>query len=467
MATRYAVANGNWSDVATWDGGASLPGIDDIVYFNNFTVTQDQNITVGALKNTASNPIVAGGSLVLAAGYSLIMTGDGIVAGAATIISSNINSPSTYNIITTKIQPTTVNSHTGVIRITGTATFNVTVTDSIFTSSSLAAVSIIRIDNNCTFTLTGNYNPWDSNGMILLNVTATGATINCNCIANNFRSSNNIGMICSSTASGYYTQSTINYVGTITGGNTSGYGSANGINSSAIVNITGSVTGGSHSSTCAGVLGNANNITTVIGIMQGNNNGSYAVNTLGTLKFSGQAINVNNKMCYSAANVQIDTSMSTSFLFQNTDGGSTVLYSEGLALGNPATTDVRDGVVYGASSELEGTLIVPPPASVAKNVPTDDTVGTMEMTPADFWAYANRTLTANPGLTATDITNILTSYGVSKLLANDIATALTTYGAAKTTDIPIIDLSVITDKTNLIPDHPASIESTGAQIAII
>jgi len=42
----------------------------------------------------------------------------------------------------------------------------------------------------------------------------------------------------------------------------------------------------------------------------------------------------------------------------------------------PATTDVRSGVVYGIGDAYEGTLAVPPPESVVKNVPVDDTVGT-------------------------------------------------------------------------------------------
>jgi hypothetical protein len=52
----------------------------------------------------------------------------------------------------------------------------------------------------------------------------------------------------------------------------------------------------------------------------------------------------------------------------------------------PATTDVRSGVVYGIGDNYTGTCAVPPPASVALNVPVDDTVGTLvtATTPADF-----------------------------------------------------------------------------------
>jgi hypothetical protein len=43
MAIRKAVATGNWSATATWDGGI-IPGLDDTVYANGFTVTIDQAI---------------------------------------------------------------------------------------------------------------------------------------------------------------------------------------------------------------------------------------------------------------------------------------------------------------------------------------------------------------------------------------------------------------------------------------
>lgn len=54
MATRFAIATGNWSNTAIWDNGA-LPLSDDVVYPNGFTVTLDQDITVGSLNNNISN----------------------------------------------------------------------------------------------------------------------------------------------------------------------------------------------------------------------------------------------------------------------------------------------------------------------------------------------------------------------------------------------------------------------------
>jgi hypothetical protein len=52
MALRAAVANGNWSSTATWNGGV-VPTVGDVVASNGFTVTINQNINVDSITNAA------------------------------------------------------------------------------------------------------------------------------------------------------------------------------------------------------------------------------------------------------------------------------------------------------------------------------------------------------------------------------------------------------------------------------
>jgi hypothetical protein len=52
MALRAAVASGNWSNPAIWNGGV-LPTVGDVVASNGFTVTINQNINVDSITNTA------------------------------------------------------------------------------------------------------------------------------------------------------------------------------------------------------------------------------------------------------------------------------------------------------------------------------------------------------------------------------------------------------------------------------
>jgi hypothetical protein len=57
-------------------------------------------------------------------------------------------------------------------------------------------------------------------------------------------------------------------------------------------------------------------------------------------------------------------------------GGLVSRVSPDNVTGMPAQADVRDGLTFGFNDELEGTLAVPPAASVAAGVPVDATVGT-------------------------------------------------------------------------------------------
>jgi len=92
MAERYAVANGNWSDTATWDGG-TLPTAADDVHSNNYAVTIDQDITVVSLKAIAGSTAVAGGYFTTSGSRTITVT-DAVYGYTASGGSLRINSGS-------------------------------------------------------------------------------------------------------------------------------------------------------------------------------------------------------------------------------------------------------------------------------------------------------------------------------------------------------------------------------------
>ena len=97
MANRYAVATGNWSSLATWDGGVSLPTTGDIVRPNGFTVTIDQDITVSELRSDASAPAAAQGTFILNGGLTVTAN----ITGTSTttvLLTYAANSPSISSI---------------------------------------------------------------------------------------------------------------------------------------------------------------------------------------------------------------------------------------------------------------------------------------------------------------------------------------------------------------------------------
>lgn len=288
-----------------------------------------------------------------------------------------------------------------------TATFNGNVTG-MSNNFSLA----IRLSGTGTLNCNGNYNI-DNGGTIgrsIISIT-TGGILN---IVGDLTSTMSSGGITTYTLTILGTGAIANITGNVTGaGFTSGYPIIF-TNTTSTINITGNILGAgsytiqSTSAATINIIGNVtgasqpaifNNTTaatiSVVGIVTSGSSSpaiysSFALNTgysSGTyVKVSGNVINSTNNMAIVAPRVTIDSATS-SWLFQISTGGNRTLYAAGVALGNPAANNVRLGAVYGASNELTGTLIVPSPSNVLQGVGTDATVGTLLMTPAQFWNY--------------------------------------------------------------------------------
>ena len=232
--------------------------------------------------------------------------------------------------------------------------------------------------------------------------------------------------------------STINITGNVTGGTSTGVG-INNTTVAATINITGNVT----SQVGAGILSAIASVVTVIGTITSSNTVAAVSlsSTSVSFTFSGIAINNNNIMAIFSPNIRFYAANTVQWTFQNNTSGNKILYSSGIALGNPAITDVRNGITYGASSELTGTLIVPSPSNVLSGVQTDNTVGTYSTTPALIATEIFTKLLSN--------SDFNTSGSFGKLIKDNVD--------AKSSDIKA--------KTDLIPTNPASVQSVGAIVA--
>ena len=142
MAIRYAVANGNWSSTATWNGG-TLPTSADDVYSNNFTVTLNQNVNVLSLQNTATTGVSAGGSFQINGSYTIVA--DTITSGA-----SNLFLFTTSNTLIT-LTANTISSLSALLVNLNNSTISLAVNGNINTFG-----SCIQLSNCNTFTLNGN-----------------------------------------------------------------------------------------------------------------------------------------------------------------------------------------------------------------------------------------------------------------------------------------------------------------------
>jgi hypothetical protein len=288
-----------------------------------------------------------------------------------------------------------------------TATFN----GNVLTLANTTNYIAIRNSGSGTLNLNGNYNiDGSASGRILIAHTSTGTTNIISSTISSTVTAGGLGAAVNLTGNGI-----VNITGNISGSNASGTISSSTILSSiGTLNITGNTTGATSaavfltgsvnyfqignvngSTTQAAIYTNAAATISVTGIITAGTgapaiysgialSSGYGSSTF--VKVSGNVINTNNIMAIVAPRITIDTATS-SWLFQISTGGNRTLYAAGVALGNPATNNVRLGTVYGASNELTGTLIVPSPSNVLQGVGTDATVGTLLMTPADFWNY--------------------------------------------------------------------------------
>ena len=339
-----------------------------------FNMTESTNTVYG---NTA------GGQFIYANGGNLTCTAStGIIVGIASVpvLEMTLASPNT-------------------------ATFN----GSVLTLANTTNYIAIRHSSTGTLNLNGNYNIDGTNNRTLISVTLTG-TLN---IVGNLTSTsaggNNIntlfmntggtinitGNCVGSTSTAqtstpvYLTAGSLNITGNTTGATGPAVGLAGVVNYTQIGNVNGSTAQPAiYSTVSASTISITGIITAGTGapaiysafaLTSGYGSGTY-------VKVSGNVVNTNNVMAIVAPRVTIDTNTS-SWLFQISTGGNRTLYAAGVDLGNPATTNVRFGTVYGASSELTGTLRVPSAVNVLSGVLTDNTTGTLLMTPADFWNY--------------------------------------------------------------------------------
>jgi hypothetical protein len=352
MANRYAVASGNWSNTATWDGG-TLPQAGDDVRANGFTVTINQDINVASIRTDASSPAVAGGGFIVG-GNGRVLTCD-VQTGTTTclICSTNIN----WFLY-------------GNIRA--------------FAGSSISTPSVSFITTSgANLTMVGNVN---------------GSSTN------------------SAAKQGYAIQAaggiimTVNLTGNITGGTNGNCGGI--VSNGGVINITGNITGGT-SGTAYGVW-NDGATCTINGTMIGgaaqavyNNTGNLsgnciaqgaatALNATGIFGNAGATTTIISDGIYTdcpptSGKVRFKNINPTVTVLK-ANGTSKVLVEAGASGDFPIAADVRSGISY-ASGSLTGTLAVPLPANVRKGVPTDNTVGTADLTAADFWNTLTSTLT--------------------------------------------------------------------------
>jgi hypothetical protein len=339
MANYKAVANGNWSNLAIWQDNSSgsyiastvLPGVNDDVYLNNFTVTADIDINVRRIGSDGSVIASADGGIITVNSNRTIAAPNVVSRGSTQILNCATNGI-TFNFIG-----------------------NLTVNRNGFNFS-----NGFNLTGNSTYNFTGN---------VLFG-----------------RSRDNTYGI-------NLTAGTLNLVGNLSRFQTSEYGSEYCLlmSGTSIANITGAVdddfTDKSSQFVISGAITNVVNIVGSVSTSNFKNTTALAVPAIFgvTLYLSGSATSRLGTPI--ATFLRYNNSTQNSFTTPtNIALTNQTLYTPGVATGHPATNNVRTGVTYGPTNNLTGTCAVPPSGSVALGVPVDNTVGT---------AYVDATSLAN------------------------------------------------------------------------
>lgn len=397
MANYRAIASGNWSSAATWDGGAVPPNsAGHNIYANTFTVTVDININVALLTNTG-------------------ITGTTFVGGATSATAGgtyNLNDGITIN--ATSITGPSATSSAGTIVYSGSGSSAVVATVAI-TAGTQNGQHAIRHAGTGTLTITGNCNGGGSSGQAAHAVYLSGTgTINITGNLVGGVGSAGIDNLCGTAVVNKSSGSgIINVYGNVTGagsgnhglanissgivnvfGNVTSTGAGNGILQNAAgctVNVTGNVAA---SSSAIGLNATAGSVTVSTGSFTATN-GFYAVVGAGTVTASGSFIySANGTLPISAPRIILGTTPLAAKTRYALNGVGTYvdMFTPDNSLGQAIPADVRLGTVY-ASGALTGTLAVPAVGSVALGVPVDATFGTAVLTASAIRAELSPELT--------------------------------------------------------------------------
>lgn len=410
MATRWAVANGNWSSTSTWDGG-TLPTSADDVFADGRTVTIDQNVTVLSLRTTQRTGGTAGGGFTTAGQFNVTATGLGIVPGTTTCLTYTGD-------VTVIVNANCAGSTNGVwgVLMSG-ASGNLTVNGNLNGSNSTSAAVNVS-GNNATVTIVGNITGGGV-GTTAFGLYLTGTSVKAfvtGLVSGNVGGaainspSNNVELTVTGNCIGANANNGpgIQFSGTLpiitVTGNVTGQTAQPGISatgSGPTINVTGNVTAGAGQTgiTASG----ANSTVTVIGSVTATsfNHGLRCDATSSGFGARLQGSLTDDKsgmVAVYARFIRMTGTNSGITRYANAVGypNDTMVsrVSPDLATGVPAASNVRFNTVYGFENQLTGTLRVPPTNAVASGVPVDNTVGTAAVRLEDIAAVTGAQIAA-------------------------------------------------------------------------
>jgi hypothetical protein len=396
MAIKWPLANGVWSNAANWNDG-TLPDVGDDVHADGKTVTIDQDVTVLSIRNDQRSGGTANGGFNFATTLTTYNITANLFSFNATLITLN-QTGRIYN-FTGNVESLfgTSASVNTILTTSATNTINIIGNINIVGGGTLRKAIFIN-QLGIVLNVTGNISSGDNNSSAAIYAieSASNAIIN---ITGNITVNGNQRAVLTSNHISIILNSASNLL--ITGNVNSNLISNAGIcllvnSPNNFITINGIVTAKNSFDAIAGsIIINSFPNTLRIDKIVGSNNGSgvavynlirtdvivkeFEISSIGTVPAIGKIIVDDNTFAFKAIN----------------ESNQTVIYSDNVLDFIPTEPNVRKNTTYYDGLKV-GTLEVPDPSNVRKGVPTDNTVGTADLTAEDFWTYVTRSLTEAP-----------------------------------------------------------------------
>jgi hypothetical protein len=368
MANRTAIASGNWSNPAIWNGGLGLPTASDDVYANGQTVTIDQNVTIISLRSTGVG--ASAGTFILNNGITVTAN---IFGGAATNPTTQISQSNSAIII-----GNITGGQTRALIMSDAS--NITITGSVSPATG-ASFHGIQHSSTGNLIISGNL----SNNVIaqafVINHLGTGNII----ITGSLLNTNTATAAHTISSTG---NSSIYVMGSVTGSrNVASFG----INKTNLgtVSIQGTCiaqTGSAVAMSSAGILIISGTISSSI-----TSPGIQSSSTTATNLFTGPFYNTGSFNAVYAYRMQMLSTSSQWTFDTETAGVTKTLYTSNLLPGVPQQNNVRKGTTYNFG--LTGSLAMPDPTTVQLGVETDNTTGSAIFTAEDMFGVLTQNIT--------------------------------------------------------------------------
>jgi hypothetical protein len=386
MAIKWPLANGNWSNAANWNDG-TLPDVGDDVHADGKAVTIDQDVTVLSIRNDQRSGGTANGGFNFATTLTTYNITADLIAFNTALITFNQGSR-IYNITgNVDFIAGTTNNINGLTASTGNVEINI-VGNVTAVGQGFGRRAINLTAQNILLNITGN----------LIGGTPAGGVDNCAVAVGSFNTVTITGNVTNNTTTlGSFlaqapsaifvggSNTILNVYGNVIQNQSTNNG--NGIlivSSFNTVNLYGQAIGKfSLSGLSNAVNVGSNNNTIRINKITGSDNGTgvavynlttsnvivkeFEISAIGTVPAIGKIIVDDNTFAFKAIN----------------ESNQTVIYSDNVLDFIPTEPNVRKNTTYYDGLKV-GTLEVPDPSNVRKGVPTDNTVGTADLTAEDI-----------------------------------------------------------------------------------